>query len=273
MIEDAGDDPALEQPQAFLRALHAALGPAASSSSGGLNGAPPSRRATRPPGRGPGAVRDGDRRRRAGRPRGRLSPGPARPVVRDPGRERAGRRLLAPPMGLAAPVHPGPLRRAAGLPFPGPPGRSPTKDEVADYLETYARAVRAAGSDRRPRGPALQGRATVSCWPPATAGSRPTTWWSPPAPTTAPDPGLRAGAGSGHPAAALQRLPEPVPAAGTATFWSSAPATPEPRSPLEVARTHPPGCRAGHRRGSRSASAACGPAAHPPVLVSSSRGC
>jgi hypothetical protein len=26
VIEDAGDDPALEQPEAFLRALHAALG-------------------------------------------------------------------------------------------------------------------------------------------------------------------------------------------------------------------------------------------------------
>jgi pimeloyl-ACP methyl ester carboxylesterase len=32
VIEDAGDDPAIEQPEAFLRGLHAALGPAASSS-------------------------------------------------------------------------------------------------------------------------------------------------------------------------------------------------------------------------------------------------
>jgi pimeloyl-ACP methyl ester carboxylesterase len=31
VIEDAGDDPAVEQPEAFLRGLHAALGPAASS--------------------------------------------------------------------------------------------------------------------------------------------------------------------------------------------------------------------------------------------------
>jgi hypothetical protein len=33
VIEDAADDPAVEQPEAFLRELHAALGPAASSSS------------------------------------------------------------------------------------------------------------------------------------------------------------------------------------------------------------------------------------------------
>ena len=33
VIEDAGDDPAVEQPEAFLRELRAALGPAASSSS------------------------------------------------------------------------------------------------------------------------------------------------------------------------------------------------------------------------------------------------
>jgi pimeloyl-ACP methyl ester carboxylesterase len=32
VIEDAGDDPAAEQPEAFLRGLHAALGPAAASS-------------------------------------------------------------------------------------------------------------------------------------------------------------------------------------------------------------------------------------------------
>ena len=32
VIEDAGDDPAVEQPDAFLRRLHAALGPAASTS-------------------------------------------------------------------------------------------------------------------------------------------------------------------------------------------------------------------------------------------------
>jgi pimeloyl-ACP methyl ester carboxylesterase len=31
VIEDAGDDPAVERPEAFLRGLHAALGPAAAS--------------------------------------------------------------------------------------------------------------------------------------------------------------------------------------------------------------------------------------------------
>ncbi|HZC99666.1 MAG TPA: hypothetical protein VFA46_05600, partial [Actinomycetes bacterium] len=33
VIEDAADDPAVEQPEAFLRGLHAALHPAAASAS------------------------------------------------------------------------------------------------------------------------------------------------------------------------------------------------------------------------------------------------
>ena len=46
-------------------------------------------------------------------------------------------------MGLAAALH----DRIAGLPglaFPGDPNAFPTKDEVADYLEEYARRMQAA---------------------------------------------------------------------------------------------------------------------------------
>ena len=60
-------------------------------------------------------------------------------AVRDPRRERAGRRRLAQALGLASPLH----SRAASAGCRAcdsrhPPGRSPTKDEMADYLETYA---------------------------------------------------------------------------------------------------------------------------------------
>ncbi len=46
-------------------------------------------------------TRDGDHRRWAGRPLGRLSPGEARSISRDTGRERADRGLLAQALGLA----------------------------------------------------------------------------------------------------------------------------------------------------------------------------
>ena len=74
---------------------------------------------------------------------------------------RAGRRRLAQPLGLAAPVHPGPVRRAGGdavprsgplVPDQGPGGRLP--GGLRD-------PVRAPGSDRRPRGPALEERRPV----------------------------------------------------------------------------------------------------------------
>ena len=46
---------------------------------------------------------------------------------------------MAGALGVAAPVHLRPLRRAAGPAFPGDPDRYPSKDEVADYLAEYAR--------------------------------------------------------------------------------------------------------------------------------------
>ena len=79
-------------------------------------------------------------RRRPGGALRRLLPEAAGPAVRDPRRERADRRLVADAnLGLAAPVHAGPLRRPAGLAASRPPaGRIPTADETADYLEAYA---------------------------------------------------------------------------------------------------------------------------------------
>ena len=65
------------------------------------------------------SVRDGDHRRRPGRPRGRLPPEAAGPVVRDPRRERARRRQLAQALGLAAALLAGEPRRAARDAVPG----------------------------------------------------------------------------------------------------------------------------------------------------------
>ena len=45
-----------------------------------------------------------------------------------------------------------PATRVPGLPFPAPPGSLPTKDGVADYLETYAAEFDLPVRDRRPRG-------------------------------------------------------------------------------------------------------------------------
>jgi putative flavoprotein involved in K+ transport len=62
-----------------------------------------------------------------------------------------------------------------GMPFPGPPDRFPTKDEMADYLEAYA------AHDDLPVAPA-SGSDDCSGWRPLrprTSGTRSwrTTWW------------------------------------------------------------------------------------------------
>ena len=48
------------------------------------------------------------------------------------------RTYLARPLGLAAPVHPAEYCSLPGMPFPAPAGTYATKDQVADYLESYA---------------------------------------------------------------------------------------------------------------------------------------
>jgi hypothetical protein len=59
------------------------------------------------------ADRDRDRRRRAGRARHGVPPAAAGAALRHPRGRRAHRRRLARALGLAAPVHPGALRRSA----------------------------------------------------------------------------------------------------------------------------------------------------------------
>ena len=126
------------------------------------------------------AVRHGNRRRRPGRPRCRVSPGEARPRVRHPGRGRASRRLLAQALGLAPTVHPGPLRRSAGLGVPSSVLVVPHEGRPGRLLCGLRCALRAPRPNRRTRGPALERRTEPSLWCPATSGSRPRTWsWRP----------------------------------------------------------------------------------------------
>ena len=64
-------------------------------------------------------------------------------------------------LGLAAPVHPGPLRRVAGDALPRPSLVLPHQGRGRRLPGGLRRAVRPAGSHRRPRGPAVQGRGPV----------------------------------------------------------------------------------------------------------------
>ena len=220
-----------------------------------------------------GAVRDGDRWRRAGGPGGRLPPGPARPVVRDPGRQPAGRRRLAPAMGLAAPVHPGPLRRVAGDALPrarlvlSPPRtRSPTTWRLR-------RAVRAAGPtgvrvDRLSSdgGPVRAGRRR----PPVRGRQRGGGLRRLPA---APDPRVRAPSSTRASCSCTPARTGTRPSYRPAACWWWAPATPEPRSPSKS--PHPPdlAVRPGHRPHPRSAPAAGGTGCSPRRSGGSPRGC
>ena len=115
-----------------------------------------------------------------------LPPGEARSALRDPGRERADRRLLAQAMGLAARVHPRALRRAAGLALPGAGLVVPHQGRGGRLPGGLCGPVRSSRSHRRPRGRALQGGRPVRRDGRATAGSRPTTWWWHRARTSAP---------------------------------------------------------------------------------------
>ena len=45
---------------------------------------------------------------------------------------------MARALGLVNPLHPSPLQRLPGVPFPGDPDGYPTRDEVIQYLERYA---------------------------------------------------------------------------------------------------------------------------------------
>ena len=116
---------------------------------------------------------------------GRLLPRAARPVVRDPGGEPAHRRLVAQAVGLAAPVHAGQYDGLIGMPFPAPAFSFPTKDEMADYLEAYAKHFGCrCGRASRSIGCRATARATSST--PAIGASRPITWSSRWRPTRRP---------------------------------------------------------------------------------------
>ena len=80
-------------------------------------------------------------------------------------------------------------------------------------LRGLRRAASSSQSEPASAWTGSRGRTGPSSWCPATSGSRPTTSSSRPAPTRAPGSRLRARAGSGHRAAALQRIPESVAAA------------------------------------------------------------
>jgi putative flavoprotein involved in K+ transport len=57
-----------------------------------------------------------------------------RPFVSLDANQRIGG-CLAPPLGLAAAVHPGRYSSLPGMAFPASAWSYPTKDQVADYLE------------------------------------------------------------------------------------------------------------------------------------------
>ncbi len=71
-----------------------------------------------------------------------------------------------------------------GMRFPADPWSFPTKDDMAAYLEAYARPVGSADAARHPRRRARPGHRTTASLSPLTPGrSSATTWWSRPAPS------------------------------------------------------------------------------------------
>ena len=184
----------------------------------------------------------------------RVPPGEARPRLRDPGRGRADRRLLAQAVGLAPRVHPGPPRRPAGHAVPrAGRRRSPRRTTVADYLAAYAARFELPVRTGVRGGRALQGgnRFVVTSGDrrfeadnvvvatgrvPAAPGSRPSRPRS-----------IRRSCSCTPASTAVRR------SCGRATSSSSAPATRGPRSPWRRPAGTGPGCRGGTRGTSRSA--------------------
>ena len=187
----------------------------------------------------PGAFRDGDRRRWSGRPRGRVPPAEARPAVRDPGRERADRRLLAHAMlGLAPALHPRRSRRAAGLALPG--GFVVVPHRRTRWPTTSRHMPDGSSSRSEPESPwtGSPRRGTASSSGQETRGSRPTTSWSRQAPTESPPSPT-------SPASSIHGSYRCIPAStgihlscARATCSSSAPVTREPISRLKSSRSH-----------------------------------
>ena len=108
-----------------------------------------------------GVLRDRDHRRRPGRPDGRLLPVEAESPVRDPRRERAGRRCLAQALGFASSLHPARFSTAARHATPRDrPGRTrrrtswPTTSRTTPSGSSFpcARASASTGSPRSTAG-------------------------------------------------------------------------------------------------------------------------
>ena len=96
-----------------------------------------------------GGIRDHRHRRRPGRTCRRLLPEEARPVVRDPGRERPNRRILAHAnLEFAPPLHSGSLRRVARLGVSRPRLVVSDGEGVGRLPRGLCVAVRASGTKR-----------------------------------------------------------------------------------------------------------------------------
>ena len=204
------------------------------------------------------ANRDRDHRWRPGRSGRGLPPDQARSAVRDLGRVPADRRLLAEALGLAPRVHPGSPRRAAGHAVPGTGLVVPDQGRgcrLPGRVRCPLRSPRAIG---RPGGRTLQVRGPVrrDVRPePVRGRQRRGGDRRLPSP---PSPGVRGRTRSGDRPAALERVPQPVPARrrrrprrGRRELGGRDRVGGVPRSPdLAVgkghrARTGPPGKRTG----------------------------
>ena len=207
------------------------------------------------------SVRDGGHRRRPGRTLGRLPPGPARPAVRHPRRERAGRRRLAQSAGTrcacsrppASTAWPGCVPAPAlVVPDQGRDGRLPRGLRGALRLPVRngvrvdaAHAGQATGSSSTAGERRFEAEHVVVAMAPT---GRRASRRSPPSSTRASCSCTRASTAT-------------RPSCATAACWSSAPATRAPRSRSSSRARTRPGCRAGTcgeipvRHGSRAGAA------------------
>ena len=132
-----------------------------------------------------GAVRDGDRRRRPGRPGGRVPPARRGPPVRDPRRATRVGDAWRHRWDSLRLFTPGPLRRPARDALPRAAVVVPHQGRDGRLPRGLRRRGSTAGAHRRPGGPA-SARETGSSSAAGDRGSRPTTWSWRPARTRAP---------------------------------------------------------------------------------------
>ena len=114
-------------------------------------------------------------RRRPGGPVGRLLPGAARAVVRDPRGQRARRRLVAQALGLAAAVHAGQVRRPHRPAVPGAAVQFPDQGRDGRLPRSATRSTSTCRCAPASRSIACGATARATSSTPATAASRPIT--------------------------------------------------------------------------------------------------